>query len=1129
MRQLVKRKLAAALAVLLVVQGTIGIWRFPVLAEEEGLIWDEDQDLWDDLETPSNAATASDVEISSDTATPSNMATPSNAGELATTSNLLRNVAIGDLWEQWNGDDEFPGLGTEARPYQIGSLALLMGLSEAVAAGEDFADQYFELTNDIDLGDLELQNGNWNPIGWYQNRAEFAGDVAHPFRGHFDGAGNTIRGLKLINPAWNLKNIGLFGVIDGGSVENLILEAEDVYGVENVGLLAGMITGSAVIRDVTVSGYAYSAEDAGGIAAEVIGNGSAVNGQVTIENCRADSIILNSEGSAGYVGGIAGNVQRAYLIDNTVLTQNGNSNRIQGKCYVGGIAGRMRETSIYNSYVNGTIGGNGSRAIGGIVGKYESGNLVLARMAGDISRSNNGSASREGTFVGTRDARDQFTYGTEKDSHLAYLYTNSAAKAKLVFGSTIDGDNSYTQAAHIGYWTDVERKYVTVAGQAETGCKDRYFYEELEDGIRYIITQKLGKEYTTDGYAKNLPFRIDHFAPGYMGEPIRGYLVDIPRIDARNANGTFDTDVAALTAISDTGSSYYRAIDKDHVAAMAPGIVVTVTTAPKNTNENRYQMVVSTAEAGGVKAPTYREEDGSDVPMNYVKGGSYTFIMPPCDTELNAEYVKVTTQVALDPADTLLQVVQTRSGDRKAPGIVTEVKNGEGILIARYIDGVLDQSVEVQPVAIHATLNGMGQTVDQSVKWSVDDAELLENRSETGYTLKDAAILPNLNSSFIQNIINREVKAQADHQYREKINDTIYTQYAVLTASTNPETSVNNQPVYANCRIAVIFRILDQTTVRVEGLNLNREKLACTITRKLTGNRKNPTQTMTCSEPVVLTASLYPEQPFLKHISWSDRESGKIIALAPAGNYTQDCRVTVQCDLEGKQNPAWIQNVILADNARKALDPNLNVSGSTTYTERVTAVSEDQTHGHIAAVCDVTITFETVDATVAASGGSNGSSGGGGGSSSGGSGGGGSSGGGSSSGAGTAAAAGPGMASGAQLPAYVVTGTWSQNDAGKWMFTDGDRTYANEWAAVRNPYANPEAGQSAFDWFLFDAQGCMVTGWHTDANGDIYYLHETSDGTLGRMVTGWNTIGGKDCYFHEVSDGRRGALEDKKE
>ncbi len=66
--------------------------------------------------------------------------------------------------------------------------------------------------------------------------------------------------------------------------------------------------------------------------------------RVTIENCSSESIVLNSEGRDTYVGGIAGNVQNAWLVDNQVTTQDGDSNRIRGKGYVGGIAGRTRQT-----------------------------------------------------------------------------------------------------------------------------------------------------------------------------------------------------------------------------------------------------------------------------------------------------------------------------------------------------------------------------------------------------------------------------------------------------------------------------------------------------------------------------------------------------------------------------------------------------------------------------------------------------------------------------------------------------------------------------------------------------------------------------------------------------------------
>lgn len=1269
--------------------------------------------------------------------------------DLATSANLFQASSTGDLWNQWNGDMNFPGDGTEHAPYQISSLSSLMGLSEAVASGITFEGEYLELTEDIDLGGIEINNGNWNPIGWYQNQSELGGEVAHPFRGHFDGCGNTISGLKIVNGRLDLKNIGLFGVIDGGSVRNLNVEADMIEGAENTAVLAGAVKGDAVIAYVEVSGSVRSEEDAGGIAAEVTG----AERYATIENCAAQRIVLYSTGANGYVGGIAGNVQRADLVDNLVTTQNGDADRIQGDGYVGGIAGRMNLTNIYNAYVDGTIGGNGSQAVGGIVGKYESGNLVLARMAGNIGPTNQGAAKREGTFIGTRESRHKFTYGTEKNSNLSYLFTNDGGKAKTVFGSSIDGDNTYTRAAHIGYWTDNEKKYVTVAGQTEEASGSRYFYEELEDAVRYLVTQKIGNPFTAGEYGKDLAFQPDHFAPGYMGEPVRGRLVSIPRIDTKNANGTYDTDVAVLTAIPSANSSYYRMMDKDHAAAVVPGASVTVVTAPKNSGTNRYQMVVDSNEAGGVKAPTYLDETGDQLAMNYVNGGAYTFTMPDCDTELNVEYVKVTTKLAVDPEKTSIQVTHTRNGDRKNPEVTTEVRNADGILIARYLNGSPDGGVEVQPVLIHAEHNGMGETADRTVRWSVDDTDLLSHQSETGYTTKDAAVMPNLSSSFITGILNREVQAQADNQYQEKIQNTIYSKDAVVTAATNPDTSANGESVYGNCRVTVTFQIVDNTTLRVEGMNLNRNQISYTITRKLTGDRLKPTETYTCTEPFILTASLNPQRPFFKNVSWTDGENGKILALEPTGVNTQDCRITVQWDPDGNDNPAWIQNVINKDKDQKAQDPYSRLAGSASYTEKVTAVSEDQTHGHITADCDVLINFVTEDETVicpesvqmnreqvqfelqavkagnaqsetisisgfdpvdldclvfpdlpdletyqpydrtvvwsvsdadalsvtqdgllvpnpdawwikealkqapyqaertvwvtaATHGGQvvgktevilsyqtkcievkektvsfdlslkktgkrsaptltweggearqmevtgypaaetvryisgnpeiltvsedgfvasvlnadldwiqaamirpyqsevtvpvtaeagdsketcmvtlhlnvtdattsgNGGSGGGGGSSSGG----------SVSGGSKGVTVKGAAASNVQIPDYVISGTWFQNAAGKWMFTDGSRTFANEWAAVHNPYANSALGQEAYDWFRFDSDGFLVTGWYTDAENDQYYLNPFSDGTLGRMVTGWSRIGDNDYYFNQISDGRKGAL-----
>lgn len=109
------------------------------------------------------------------------------------------------------------------------------------------------------------------------------------------------------------------------------------------------------------------------------------------------------------------------------------------------------------------------------------------------------------------------------------------------------------------------------------------------------------------------------------------------------------------------------------------------------------------------------------------------------------------------------------------------------------------------------------------------------------------------------------------------------------------------------------------------------------------------------------------------------------------------------------------------------------------------------------------------------------------------------------------------------LPSYVVRGSWSNNN-GTWSFTDvNGHRYVNEWAAVDNSmYANTAAGQQPFDWFYFDGNGNMYTGWLKDSAGNWYYLQEESNGTRGAMFTGWHWINGKHYQFNDVSDGTRG-------
>ena len=85
----------------------------------------------------------------------------------------------------------------------------------------------------------------------------------------------------------------------------------------------------------------------------------------------------------------------------------------------------------------------------------------------------------------------------------------------------------------------------------------------------------------------------------------------------------------------------------------------------------------------------------------------------------------MTTELAITPKETVISVIQTRTGDRKQPQIMTEVKDQEGRLIAKYLNGSENSEVQVLPVRIHAEHNGQGSAADRTVQWSIDNQDLL--------------------------------------------------------------------------------------------------------------------------------------------------------------------------------------------------------------------------------------------------------------------------------------------------------------------------------------------------------------------------------------------------------------------
>lgn len=1006
------------------------------------------------------------------------------------TAFAMRSIGTGDLWGNWVGDLSFlsgeKGDGTEERPFQIATKEQLMGLSELAAKGMVIADGegtypgnyigcHFELTRNIDLGGME-----WIPIGFYQNEADILSGEIQSFRGFFDGNGKTVSNFVINRPEWN--NVGLFGALVDAEITNLTVKPGYVVTAgKNVGLLGGKSENS-VIRDVTVMGTVHSDGTAGGLLGEI-------SDYTVVENCVADHIAVDSGTEREvYVGGIAGKAAESFIADCTVNTGDRVTSRIKGGGYVGGIVGFQNGTDIFNVHVMGTIGGSGSQAIGGVTGKYASGKMKVARFEGTIADSGLGSLAREGSFIGTHDTGFHFRYGTEAGADLAYLFTDREGKiAAGICGSGIPDDNSFGYDAHIGFWHSKDNFFTLVQGQNTKAETERYFYEELEAGVLHLID--------AEEYAKDQKYLPDHFAPNAVGRPTRGYLVSVLQIDtAANVENYYD--VAVLTARGE--SAYSKELDKKTRGAVAAGDVVSVITAPKNTSEEKYQM-------DGV--PTYTDETGKRVEMAYQVGGSYSFVMPAHDTEVSAEYRKVAADVRIEPETFLFRVIQERSGDRKNPSIVTEVKDGAGKLIARYLNGALAEGTKVQEVTMDAIVDKNNDVADCMVSWSVDDSDLLilkrnADEDSEGYTARSASVELNLQADFFKDIVERAERQQKESGYRYAIPDTVYgngTQggLAVLTAKTRPASSFEGKPIEANCRIPVTFQIKDRTTVGVETAAFDKAEMELTVTRKLTGNRRSPREEMIISGPENLTASFRPESFDIKSVQWEVNDP-YVINLDSndysIGSSGKDYRTAV---VRVKTDAKWMKDLMAADDAVYQADVKTIRNKSGERSASVLVAVEDLLGNRKTAACKVKIKFVTVDETVlyGGYGGSGGS--------------------GSSSGSVSNTNSGSGGSKANQVQIFE-SGAWVSIAEKGWKYYRDGQMCVDQWAYLYNPYALEN--EESMSWFRFDKEGMMCTGWYQETDGGWYYFHDKEDGCQGCMYTGWHAIDGTWYFFGQ--DGR---------
>ena len=275
----------------------------------------------------------------------------------------------------WLGDQIVPnGSGTKNDPYLVSSAGNLFWMSAQIqtGAGPTFDGMYFEQTNDIDLNGLAIQS-----IGYYfgseSNMAAFGG--------HYDGNGYSIKNGTV--QAYNTQHEfttdyghGLFGVIYGAVIENVVLEDVQIVGAGVTGAIVGraaspLVTDSIFSKFNIISGcevkdtveiitrrssgkfstYGFDNAYRAGRLGSICGMAFAT----LIDGCTSEASYTFS-GDYGLVGGIVGTAGLNSEISNCAYTGSMtlyDTTATQTCCY-GGIIGLISPTTSWGTaYIGG--------------------------------------------------------------------------------------------------------------------------------------------------------------------------------------------------------------------------------------------------------------------------------------------------------------------------------------------------------------------------------------------------------------------------------------------------------------------------------------------------------------------------------------------------------------------------------------------------------------------------------------------------------------------------------------------------------------------------------------------------------------------------------------------------------
>ena len=289
--------------------------------------------------------------------------------------------------DKWDGTTADPDIDKEKQTISISSPAQLAGFVKLINGSNAYEDYTVTLHSSLDLNGKE-----WTPIA--TGTRSGSNPSGNSFKGTFDGNGNTIYNLSITTDPKNPDQaIGLFGIVDGGTVKNLKFENVDIYvpSSEMAAAAVGMLTGGGTVSGIeVVSGKIIAKRGNGAVVGRMTKSG-------TIEDCINRATVSGSDSNVGGIVGAAYYTEQDSKMIISNCTNYGEVSCTAPVSVVGGIVG-LSAADVINCINEGTITGNGTDVAGIVAEQQNAGSIKDCVNKGDIT--NSSSAYGTGGIVG---------------------------------------------------------------------------------------------------------------------------------------------------------------------------------------------------------------------------------------------------------------------------------------------------------------------------------------------------------------------------------------------------------------------------------------------------------------------------------------------------------------------------------------------------------------------------------------------------------------------------------------------------------------------------------------------------------------------------------------------------------